>query len=98
MAGTGSKKNLDAKFQLIYLTFTAPRADPAAFAVQASQMKTLLANQSASPAYAFSKTLNDVMGCARRSARSWAAPTASLPARAPSEGSDVSSGAQVMVR
>ncbi|MFN2579109.1 MAG: M16 family metallopeptidase [Pyrinomonadaceae bacterium] len=55
--GTSSKKDLETMFQLIYLRFTQPRADVNAFNVQASQMKTMLANQSVVPEYNFSKAL-----------------------------------------
>jgi zinc protease len=48
-------------FQLIYLTFTAPRADKEAFDAQASQAKALLANQEASPDFAFYKTRNEAL-------------------------------------
>ena len=44
-------------FQLLYLRFTQPRADPAAFAAVVSQTKGLLANQLASPDVVFSRTL-----------------------------------------
>jgi zinc protease len=44
-------------FQLIYLRFVQPRADATAFSVQAAQMKTLLANQTAAPAFAFFEAL-----------------------------------------
>jgi hypothetical protein len=46
-------------FQLIYLRFTQPRADKNAFDVQLSQLRTLLANQSAVPEYSFSKVLTE---------------------------------------
>ena len=36
-------------FQLIYLTFTAPRADPVAFRVLTEQLKVTLANRQAQP-------------------------------------------------
>ena len=36
-------------FQLVYLTFTAPRADPVAFGVLTDQLKVALANQFAMP-------------------------------------------------
>ena len=36
-------------FQLIYLRFTQPRADPAMFGVITSQTKVALANQDAQP-------------------------------------------------
>ncbi|PYS68978.1 MAG: peptidase M16, partial [Acidobacteria bacterium] len=55
--GSSSKKDLETMFQLIYLRFTQPRADANAFNVQATQMKTMLANQSAVPEYNFSKAL-----------------------------------------
>jgi zinc protease len=48
-------------FQLIYLRFTQPRADANAFAAQQAQLKTLLANQTASPAYAFNEAMNQAL-------------------------------------
>lgn len=57
LTGNSSKKDLETMFQLIYLRFTQPRADANAFNVQATQMKTLLANQSAVPEFNFSKAL-----------------------------------------
>jgi zinc protease len=44
-------------FQLIYLTFTAPRADPVAFRVLTDQLRATLANQSALPDTAFDEAL-----------------------------------------
>ncbi|HEU5236215.1 MAG TPA: insulinase family protein, partial [Pyrinomonadaceae bacterium] len=55
--GNSSRKDLETMFQLIYLRFTQPRADANAFNVQATQLKTLLANQSAVPEFNFSKAL-----------------------------------------
>jgi zinc protease len=55
--GSSSRKDLETMFQLIYLRFTAPRADPNAFNAQAAQMKTLLGNQIAVPEFAFSNAL-----------------------------------------
>jgi zinc protease len=57
LTGSSSRRDLEAMFQLIYLRFTQPRADANAFAFQASQAKTFLANQSAIPEAAFSNTL-----------------------------------------
>jgi zinc protease len=57
MTGNSSKKDLETMFQMIYLRFTQPRADANAFNVQTTQMKTLLANQSAVPEFSFSKAL-----------------------------------------
>lgn len=57
MSGGSSRKDLETMFQLIYLRFMQPRADPTAFAVQATQEKTMMANQSAIPEYAFFEAL-----------------------------------------
>ena len=45
-------------FQLIYLTFTAPRPDPVAFGVFKEQLKVALANQDALPDTAFEEALS----------------------------------------
>jgi zinc protease len=55
MSGSGSKKDLETMFQIIYLRFTAPRLDKDAFEAQKTQLRTILANQAADPAFAFSK-------------------------------------------
>ena len=55
--GSSSAKDLETMFQLIYLRFTQPRADTTAFTVQASQAKSMLANQSAIPEFAFYEAL-----------------------------------------
>lgn len=57
VAGGASPQNLQTMFQLIYLTFTQPRADATVFEVMKSQMKGMLANQQASPEWAFKETL-----------------------------------------
>jgi zinc protease len=57
IAGGASPKDLETMFQLIYLNFTAPRADAAVFEVLKSQMKAMLANQQASPDWAFRQML-----------------------------------------
>ena len=61
LRGSASKKDLETMFQLIYLTFTAPRPDPAIFTVITNQMKSQLANQKNSPEYADAETLNSIM-------------------------------------
>jgi zinc protease len=48
-------------FQLIYLRFTQPRADPTAFAAIASQARGLLANQMASPDVVFDQAIDAVL-------------------------------------
>ena len=61
LGGGASKKDLEAMFQLIYLRFTAPRADAAVVSAQAAQLKAILANQTAVPEFAFSETLSNTM-------------------------------------
>jgi zinc protease len=58
LTGSSSRKDLEVMFQLIYLRFTQPRADAAAFTVQSTQAKSVLANRSAVPEFAFFDTLN----------------------------------------
>ncbi len=58
LAGGASSKDLETMFQLVYLTFTAPRADPVAFGVLIDQLKVTLANQSATPETVFDEALD----------------------------------------
>jgi zinc protease len=53
LAGGSSRKDLETMFQLIYLRFTAPRADPVAFGVLKDQLKVALANQQSMPETVF---------------------------------------------
>jgi zinc protease len=53
VSGGASPKDLETMFQLIYLTFTQPRADANVFKAMTAQMKAMLANQQASPEWAF---------------------------------------------
>ena len=57
--GNSSRKDLETMFQLIYLSFTQPRADADAFAVQATQARTFMTNQSVSPDFAFFEALTN---------------------------------------
>jgi zinc protease len=57
LTGGSTPQDLETMFQLLYLRFTQPRADPAAFAAMVTQRKGLLANQLASPEIVFSRTL-----------------------------------------
>ena len=59
--GSASKKDLETMFQLIYLAFTQPRADADIFNVMTSSTKSQLANQKATPEYAFANTLNSAL-------------------------------------
>jgi zinc protease len=61
LSGGGSPKDLEKLFQLIHLRFTRPRADAQIFDVIREQTRAALANQAASPGYAFSESLNEVM-------------------------------------
>ncbi len=57
LSGGASPKDLETMFQLIYLTFTQPRADAATVATMTAQTKVMLANQQASPEFVFQQTL-----------------------------------------
>jgi len=57
LAGGAARKDLEQMFQLIYLTFTAPRADPVAFQVLTEQLKVNLANRQSQPDVLFSQAL-----------------------------------------
>jgi len=61
LSGNASPKDAETLFQLIYLTFTAPRADPAVFDVIKAQLKTYLENRAQSPETVFSDTLRTTM-------------------------------------
>jgi len=61
LSGSSSRKDLETLLQLIYLRFTQPRIDSTAFGVEMSRMKTMLANQTALPEFAFRETLSTTM-------------------------------------
>ena len=61
LTGSASPKDLDTMFQLIYLAFTEPRADQTIFGVLTSQTKAVLANQKASPEWAFNEALQTTL-------------------------------------
>ncbi len=56
--GRALNRDLETMFQLIYLTFTQPRADPEAFRVMTGQLTAALANRQALPEAAFDDALN----------------------------------------
>ncbi len=58
LSGRSLRRDLETMFQLIYLTFTQPRADPEAFSVMKNQLSALLANRQARPEAAFADALN----------------------------------------
>jgi zinc protease len=61
LSGGASPKDLDTLFQLIYLRFMQPRADPEIFKTMVAQTRISLTNQMATPGYAFSKALNEAL-------------------------------------
>ncbi|MFL6278591.1 MAG: M16 family metallopeptidase [Vicinamibacterales bacterium] len=58
LSGRTLRRDLDTLFQLIYLTFTQPRADPEAFRAATGQLTAALANRQARPDAAFEDALN----------------------------------------
>jgi len=61
LAGSASPQDLETLFQLIHLTFTAPRADAALFQSLTSRMKAQLANRMAMPEAVFFDTFGRIM-------------------------------------
>jgi len=61
LSGSASPKDIETMFQLIYLTFTAPRADADIFKVYVNQMKTMLKNRDVSPMTAFQDMLRSTL-------------------------------------
>jgi zinc protease len=61
VAGSASTADLETLFQLIYLTFTEPRADDDFFSVWSSQMRQALENRDADPSTAWSDTYQRIM-------------------------------------
>jgi zinc protease len=59
--GRSSRKDLETLFQLVYLEFTAPRPDSAAFATFRGQGAAFVANRGASPEAVFSDTVQVTM-------------------------------------
>jgi zinc protease len=61
LSGSASAKDAESLFELVYLTFTAPRPDPVVFDVLKSQIKTYLENRTKSPETVFSDTLRTTL-------------------------------------
>ena len=57
LAGGATRTDLQTMFQLVYLTFTAPRGDPVAFRVLSDQLQVTLANREATPDTVFDEAL-----------------------------------------
>jgi len=61
LSGNASPRDAETLFQMIYLTFTAPRPDPGVFEVMKTQLKAFLENRTKSPEVVFSDTLRTTM-------------------------------------
>ena len=61
LAATASPRDAETLFQLVYLTFTAPRPDPVVFDLFRSQLKSVLENRTKSPETVFSDTLRTTL-------------------------------------
>jgi len=61
LRGGSNKKDVETMFQLIYMDFTQPRADRTLFGVLTSNAKQGMANQDATPEYAFETTLQSAL-------------------------------------
>jgi len=61
VSGSASPEDLETMFQLIYLTFTAPRADSSAYLSFQARMRAFVQNRSSSPDAVFSDTVQVTM-------------------------------------
>ena len=61
VSGNASPEDLETLFQLIYLTFTAPRADPEYFQVFNTRNRAALQNRDVSPAVAFNDAITRIL-------------------------------------
>ena len=61
LRGGAARRDIETMFQLIHLSFTAPRADPTAFGVMTANLKRMLANQETEPEAAFAMALSSAL-------------------------------------
>lgn len=61
LSASASPRDAEILFELVYMTFTAPRPDPVVFDVLKSQLKTYLENRTKSPETVFSDTLRTTL-------------------------------------
>ena len=61
LTGQASPRDVETLFQLIHLTFTAPRPDPAVFEVIKTQLRSFLENRAKSPETVFSDVLRTTL-------------------------------------
>ena len=57
LQGGSTPQDLETMFQLLHLSFTKPRSDPAAFASITAQARAYVANESANPDAVFNRTI-----------------------------------------
>jgi zinc protease len=62
LSGSASPRDLETMFQLIYMRFAEPRADPGTVSAQAAQLRAAMANISNTPRFVFTQTLASVLG------------------------------------
>jgi len=73
LRGGSSRGDLETMFQLVYLTFTQPRADQEAFATYVRQLQATLANREAMPDAAFNDAVEAAVSQNHPRARSLSA-------------------------
>ncbi len=61
LIGNASPKDIETLFQLIHLSFTAPRADATMFDVVKNRLKAMLENQKANPMFVFIDTFRRII-------------------------------------
>jgi zinc protease len=61
LTGSASLKDIETMFQLIHMTFTAPRIDADVFQQMKAQFKLILGNVQAQPAFAFQEALGQAL-------------------------------------
>jgi len=61
LSGSSNLRDLETLFQLVHLSFTAPRMDSSAFAAYKNETVTFIQNRGASPRAVFSDTVQQVM-------------------------------------
>ena len=62
LRGSASPKDLETLFQLIYLTFTAPRADESIFEITKTRMKSMIENRAKSPELVYMEAFQKILG------------------------------------
>ncbi len=71
LRGSASPEDLETLFQLIYLSFTAPRADSTAFNAWVARTRGRLENRDASPRTAYNDTIRVTMSQYHPRSRPW---------------------------